>query len=116
MKKLIFILSISLLFSCNQEATQEQNQVKSTKDSLGAKTTQVKKTKDSIERNQELATLLPKFRIEEDKMNDAKFYTDKTSTQYANENAFFCYISTTKVGSLTLRLKIQYTGNDWLFI
>lgn len=46
---------------------------------------------------------------------DTTWYTDKTSTNYINANAFYIYIGTHKDTSPWLRLRIQYAGDDWVF-
>lgn len=64
---------------------------------------------------QRLATAVSKMRIKYDEMTDITWYTDKTTTEYVDTNAFYAYIGV--VGDTpTLRLKIQYQGDDWLFI
>ncbi|MDO9593810.1 MAG: hypothetical protein Q7J19_02325 [Lutibacter sp.] len=62
----------------------------------------------------ELATKKMKKKV--DKLENITWYQDKTSPQYINYNGFFLYIGDSGYNYPTLRLRIQYKDNDWLFI
>lgn len=49
-------------------------------------------------------------------MREITWYYDKTTTQYADVNSFHLYMGKTKDRNPFLRLKIQYSADDWLFI
>ncbi len=48
-------------------------------------------------------------------MRGIVFYQDKSSPKYLNQNSVFCYL-VEKDDAYFVRLKIQYHGNDWLFV
>lgn len=56
------------------------------------------------------------MRTKYDDINEITWYRDKTSPQYTNYNGFFGYFGKTKTGMPSLRLRIQYAADDWLFI
>lgn len=66
-----------------------------------------------------LAPMVPglkkKMRQEVDDMKGITFYYDPATPKYANANAFATYIGQSK-DNLWLRFKINYHGDDWLFI
>lgn len=59
---------------------------------------------------------LSQMRVTKDSVKGITWYEDKTSPKYLNANGFYLYVGTAKGSSPTLRLKIQYYGDDWLFI
>lgn len=71
---------------------------------------QIKKNKIKIEQ----AT--NKMRKKVDKLDNITWYRDKTSPQYTNYNGFFLYIGDRGINYPSLRLRIQYKGDSWLFI
>lgn len=62
-----------------------------------------------------LASATSKMRKDVDSVREITFYADKSTTQYNNRNSFHLYIGQ-KVAQVWLRLRIQYTADDWLFI
>ncbi|GGH20380.1 hypothetical protein FAZ19_09915 [Sphingobacterium alkalisoli] len=70
------------------------------------------------ERNekQRLANATKKLRTNYDDIKEVTWYYDRGTPQYTNYNSFHIYIGKTKNGAPWLRLRIQYTGDDWLFI
>ena len=64
----------------------------------------------------EFKSALSQMRVEKDEVKGITWYRDKTSPQYVNLNGFYLYIGAGKGFTPTLRLKIQYYGEDWLFI
>lgn len=78
------------------------------------------RTQDSIDainnkkRNATIKNILSKFRKETDEVTGTEFYYDKSTSKYFT-NGIYLYLG--KEGSnYYLRLKIQYTADDWLFI
>jgi hypothetical protein len=62
-----------------------------------------------------IASATSKMRKETDDVRGVTFYEDKSTTQYNNANSFHLYIGQ-KDAQEWLRLRIQYAGDDWLFI
>ena len=63
--------------------------------------------------------LLPFFRINKDKFSPEglTWYKPKDAPQYVNYNGIYCYFAKNTQGRpYSLRLKIQYEADDWLFI
>ena len=58
---------------------------------------------------------LKSFRKKEDEFQGAKFYSDKRTPYYTNINFIYPYFVESK-STYSLRLRMQYTANDWLFI
>lgn len=76
--------------------------------------------KDSIElvksQNREKAEKeLKSFKKNEDEFEGSAFYSDPRTPKYANVNFIYPYIGK-KENQYWLRLKFQYTSDDWLFI
>ena len=71
---------------------------------------QIKKNKIKIEQ------VTNKMRKKVDKLENITWYRDKTSPQYTNYNGFFLYIGDRGINYPSLRLRIQYKGDSWLFI
>jgi hypothetical protein len=59
---------------------------------------------------------LKKMRVETDKFNGTKFYTDRSTPYYANYSTFHLYIGKSEGGDPYLRLKVRYSDDDWLFV
>ena len=59
--------------------------------------------------------LLNQMRKESDEMSEVAFYHAPTSTKYFNRNEVRAYIGITGDVS-ALRFRVQYAGDDWLFI
>ena len=70
----------------------------------------------SAEKSPAFKSALSQMRISKDDVKGTSWYFDKSSPKYVNANGFFLYIGTGKGYTPTLRLKIQYFGEDWLFI
>lgn len=62
-----------------------------------------------------LAAATGKMRSETDAVRGITFYSDKTTTEYNDVNSFHLYIGKNE-SRIWLRLRIQYTADDWLFI
>lgn len=76
-----------------------------------------KRIRDSINsaRKAEAINQLKDFRQETDEFDDLTFYYDKRTPVYANRNFIYPYIGR-KGDTYWLRLKFQYSADDWLFI
>jgi len=59
---------------------------------------------------------LKKMRVETDKFNGTKFYTDRSTPYYSNYSTFHIYIGKTEGGDPYLRFKVRYSDDDWLFV
>lgn len=59
---------------------------------------------------------LKKMRIEKDKFNGTKFYTDRSTPYYANYSTFHLYIGKKDGGDPYLRFRVRYADEDWLFV
>lgn len=70
----------------------------------------------SAEKSPEYKAALSQMKVEKDDFNGIAWYTDKSSTKYRNANDFYLYAGAKKGSNPTLRLVIQYYGEDWLFI
>ena len=56
------------------------------------------------------------FRKKIDDLEGITWYYDKTSPRYTNSNGFYLYIGDSGHKASWLRLRIQYKGDNWLFI
>lgn len=93
----------------------------STKLSVTLKEEKEKASKEAADKAKEdkkrLATATSKMKGEHDEINGLTWYTDKTSVKYINENGFYIYFAKTDDGIVGLpHIKIQYAGEDWIFI
>lgn len=68
------------------------------------------------EEEQRIANALKNMRKKYDEVTEITWFYDKTSPQYTNRNSFFLYIGQDSKNNRWLRLRIQYTGDDWVFI
>jgi hypothetical protein len=64
----------------------------------------------------ELKAALGKMTVKEDTVKGTKFYSPIGAPKYANANGFYIYIGQTGDSEPYLRFRIQYYGDDWLFI
>ncbi|MNY85831.1 hypothetical protein D3C78_20310 [compost metagenome] len=62
-----------------------------------------------------LAAAVSYMTITSDEMTGITWYKDPSTTEYIDVNSFYAYVGK-RDDSLVLRLKIQYQGDDWLFI
>lgn len=68
------------------------------------------------EKEQRLANATKNLKSDHDDIKGITWYRDKTTTTYNNRNSLHLYMGKSKNNSPWLRFRIQYTGNDWLFI
>jgi hypothetical protein len=59
---------------------------------------------------------LNNMRVEKDKFDGTKFYTDRSTPYYANYSTFHIYIGMREGGDPYLRFKVRYSDEDWLFV
>jgi len=59
---------------------------------------------------------LAKMKVKSDAVKNIKFYSPISSPTYLNANGFYVYIGQSGGSEPYLRLRIQYYGEDWLFI
>lgn len=64
----------------------------------------------------EVNVKLEKLKFKEDEVTGITWYRDKSSTEYDNENSFQVYFGKTEATLPSLRLRIQYADDNWLFI
>jgi hypothetical protein len=64
----------------------------------------------------EFQNALSRMSIKKDEVRNTKYYRDKTSPKYVNQNGFDLYVGGTTNETPYLYLEIQYEGSDWLFI
>lgn len=79
----------------------------------------VEKELEKIKANEErrLANATKQMSKKNDEMRGITWYRDKSSPKYVNSRtSLFAYIGKEKEQAPFLRLKIQYTADDWLFI
>lgn len=62
------------------------------------------------------ANALSKLRKTSDSFESTTWYRDYSSPTYANANAFFLYFGANESMKYTLRLKVTYFDDDWLFV
>lgn len=63
-----------------------------------------------------LAEATKKMRVNNDEMNETTWYYDKSTTKYNNRKSFHIYIGKKENSKPWLRMRLQYEGEDWLFI
>ncbi len=74
---------------------------------------------DSINRqiSERRTELLALFVPERDEVRDLTWYTPSSAPKYVNDRcAIYPYLSKTDSGTVLLRLKVVYTGDNWLFL
>lgn len=64
----------------------------------------------------EFKSAMSNMRIKTDAVKNTKYYRDKTSPKYVNQNGFGVYAGGSEGSTPGLFWEIQYEGSDWLFI
>ena len=78
---------------------------------------QKKRIEAQMKRNANLKASLKSMKVKTDKFNGYKFYKDRTSPYYADNNAFYLYIGKASKNSQPyLLLMVRYSDDDWLFV
>lgn len=90
----------------NTQEIKEDNLTQAQKDSI-----ELVKTKNREKGEKELKS----FKKNEDEFEGSAFYRDPRTPYYSNVNFIYPYIGK-KENQYWLRLKFQYTSDDWLFI
>jgi hypothetical protein len=65
---------------------------------------------------QELKNALADLRVKTDSVTNKKWYYARTTTQYVDSNSIHLYMGQEQGSDPYLRFRIQYAGDDWLFI
>jgi len=65
---------------------------------------------------QELKNALAALRVKKDSVTNKKWYYARTTTQYIDTNSLHLYMGQEQGSEPYLRFRIQYAGDDWLFI
>jgi hypothetical protein len=65
---------------------------------------------------QELKNALANLRVKTDSVTNKKWYYARTTTQYVDSNSLHLYMGQEQGSEPYLRFRIQYAGDDWLFI
>lgn len=73
-----------------------------------------KQQKQAEERR--LAAALSKMKKEVDTIENVTWYQDRSSPRYTNYNGFYIYFGKESGSEPSLRLRVQYNADDWLFI
>jgi hypothetical protein len=96
----------------NADAAAKVIADKAAKDKVDAA---IKKAAADKKKKLDAATINLKKKIDE--VQEITWLSDKASPVYANRNSFYLYFAQDKDGAVNnLRLNIQYTGDDWVFI
>lgn len=72
-------------------------------------------------KDEKLLNVIKPLRVEYDKFEEYTWYYDKSTPNYSNKNYMYLYVGLSGgegdySGTPNLRVKIQYTADDWLFI
>ena len=70
----------------------------------------------AAEKSPEFKAALAQMKIQKDDFKEIAWYTDKSSPNNIDTNALYMYVGTKKGEKPVLFLRIQYSGDDWLFI
>lgn len=74
------------------------------------------KEAEARSREQEQRAAIAAMRTKTDEIEGITWYHDRSTTPYDNNNSFHLYIGRRGEGQPWLRLRLQYVGDDWLFI
>lgn len=108
-------IALMKLKNSTPEATEQIAAVQVMSDEL----TSIKEKEDAEREQQRLAEIdakLAKMNVKEDEVTGVTWYRDKSSTEYVDENSFHLYFGKKEDTGPSLRLRIQYEDEDWLFI
>ncbi len=75
-----------------------------------------KEEKIKIDEQKRISSATSRMRTKYDEIEGVTWYSDKSSPKFANANSFHIYFGKKKGESPWLRLKVQYSADDWLFI
>lgn len=75
-----------------------------------------KEEKEEKEKKERLSNATKKLRSKYDDMREITWLHDKSTTSYTDVNSIYLYMATKENSSPALRFRIQYAGDDWLFI
>jgi hypothetical protein len=100
--------AINLGYKPNEEIAQILSQSEEKRMTL--------ESKRKSETEERKKTALRKMRTKYDDIKGITWYQDKSTSNYTNVNNVYIYIGKEKTGGPWLRFRIQYAGEDWLFI
>lgn len=63
-----------------------------------------------------IAASVSRMRTKVDKIDGVTWYHDRSTPRYANYNSFHLYLGKRANSSPSIRLRVQYNADDWLFI
>lgn len=77
-------------------------------------------SKDAVEQpslsTKDVDNILKGLRVSKDEFKKTSFYHDPNSTKYDNINSVYLYLGRDEKNNVWPRLRIQYAGEDWLFV
>lgn len=106
---------LSKLKSSTPDATEQIAAVQQMSDELK----EIKEKEEAEREEQRLADIaakLAKLHTETDEITEVTWYRDKSSSEYVDENSFHIYFGKKDDSGPSLRLRIQYEDDNWLFI
>ena len=117
---IFFLIGVFVAFTTDTQSNNDaKEEIVSAKDIKAAeeKAAEEKRISDSIAtaKRSEALNELKNFRTEKDDFEGLVFYQDNRTPAYTNRNFVYPYIGE-KQDRYFLRLKFQYTADDWLFI
>lgn len=118
---LLLLSGFGALTGSNTESTSSSNnssQSASGESTPSAEASLSAEEKSAMERAAaaELQKSLSSMRVQKDSVTNKKWYYAKSTTKYLDVNSFHLYIGQDQGSEPYLRMRIQYTGDDWLFI
>lgn len=119
MKKLILLLAITFLTSCNQHKTDNLNSdyVDTLLNPIDTTIVTPESLKPKID-SLKIKELSKYFSVKTDEfdVDKVKWIIPMSAPKFTNRNALYCYFA--KIGDdvSNFRFKLQYTSDDWLFI
>lgn len=63
-----------------------------------------------------IAASVSRMRTKVDSIEGVTWYYDRTTPRYTNYNSFHLYLGKRGLSSPSIRLRVQYNADDWLFI
>lgn len=118
---LFFIVFLIGVFSGSDDTTTTTDKQKTTQQIDSTEIKENQRIQDSIAQVKAQAKLeaektLKTFKSNNDEFNNTSFYRDPRTPNYTNVNFIYPYIGKDENNNYWLRLKFQYTAEDWLFI
>jgi hypothetical protein len=112
----IFMFSlIGVLSSCGTPTSNSSNSNSTSESEDLTEQSTPEPTKAAVS-DADYKAALAKMTVKSDTVKDIKFYSPISSPKYSNANGFYVYIGQSGGSEPYLRFRIQYYGEDWLFI